>query len=223
MKNAFTLAEVLITLGIIGVVAALTMPSLIVKYEKQRTLTQLKKAYSEIAQAVKLSEIEYGNPVDWEYGTAFNGSSAQNFMNTYLVPHLNVVKNCGTATGCLPGDVYSLTGSKNPIYGDTAVDTARVMVNSGYTIGVTSGGEYVNLQITLNNHKDKLVMGKDIFFFVIYKGKGLVPHGYGNTREEIIEHSTMGCSKKINTGGAGMHCTGLIVADSWQITSEYPW
>ena len=43
---AFTLAEVLITLGIIGVVAAMTMPSLIVNYQKQQTVTRLKKSYN---------------------------------------------------------------------------------------------------------------------------------------------------------------------------------
>lgn len=50
MKKAFTLAEVLITLGIIGIVAAMTLPALIGKYQKNQTLTQLKKAYTEISQ-----------------------------------------------------------------------------------------------------------------------------------------------------------------------------
>ena len=52
MKKGFTLAEVLITLGIIGVVAALTMPTLMSNYRKHQTVTQLKKAYSEISQAI---------------------------------------------------------------------------------------------------------------------------------------------------------------------------
>ena len=48
MKKAFTLAEVLITLGIIGIVAAMTLPTLIGKYQKKQTVTQLKKAYRDI-------------------------------------------------------------------------------------------------------------------------------------------------------------------------------
>ncbi|MDR1327709.1 MAG: prepilin-type N-terminal cleavage/methylation domain-containing protein, partial [Heliobacteriaceae bacterium] len=60
-KYAFTLSEVLITLGIIGVVAALTMPSLITKYEKQVTVTRLKKFYSIHMQTLKMTEaIEEG-------------------------------------------------------------------------------------------------------------------------------------------------------------------
>lgn len=49
--KAFTLAEVLITLGIIGIVAAMTMPSLIAKYQKQVWVNQLKKSYSTLSQA----------------------------------------------------------------------------------------------------------------------------------------------------------------------------
>ena len=48
-KRAFTLAEVLITLGIIGVVAAMTMPSLISKYQKQAYVTGIKKGYSTLS------------------------------------------------------------------------------------------------------------------------------------------------------------------------------
>ena len=41
-RLAFTLAEVLVTLGIIGIIAALTMPALITKYQKKQTVAQLK-------------------------------------------------------------------------------------------------------------------------------------------------------------------------------------
>ena len=59
-KIAFTLAEVLITLGIIGVVAAMTMPALIGNYQKKQTVSALQKAYTTLAQAVKLSELSNG-------------------------------------------------------------------------------------------------------------------------------------------------------------------
>ena len=52
-KIAFTLAEVLITLGIIGVVASLTLPSVIQNYKKQVTVNQLKKAYSTLGQVAQ--------------------------------------------------------------------------------------------------------------------------------------------------------------------------
>lgn len=61
IKNGFTLAEVLITLGIIGVVAAITIPSLITQFKRTQMQTQFKKADSVVSQAIKstLYELEY--------------------------------------------------------------------------------------------------------------------------------------------------------------------
>ena len=62
---AFTLAEVLITLGIIGVVAALTIPVLTQNYKKRVVETRLQKFYSTINQVINLAEIDYGLREDW--------------------------------------------------------------------------------------------------------------------------------------------------------------
>ncbi len=53
--SGFTLAEVLITLGVIGLVAALTMPSLIAHYQKKVLVTQIKKAYSTLNEGFRQS------------------------------------------------------------------------------------------------------------------------------------------------------------------------
>ena len=58
---AFTLAEVLITLGIIGVVAAMTLPSLINNTEKQERREALKKAYSVLQQALLMYQKDNGD------------------------------------------------------------------------------------------------------------------------------------------------------------------
>ena len=60
IKPAFTLAEVLITLGIIGVVAAMTLPVLIQKHQKRVLEKQFIKAYSLISQAAKKAEADLG-------------------------------------------------------------------------------------------------------------------------------------------------------------------
>lgn len=52
MKNyGFTLAEVLVTLGIIGVVSAMTIPTLMQNHQKKTYVTQLHKVYNELQQA----------------------------------------------------------------------------------------------------------------------------------------------------------------------------
>ncbi|MBP3923664.1 type II secretion system protein [bacterium] len=65
VKHAFTLAEVLITLGIIGIVAAMTLPSLVQKYKEKQRVTQLKKAYSVLNQAFLMAVNDYGTPDEW--------------------------------------------------------------------------------------------------------------------------------------------------------------
>lgn len=52
---AFTLAEILVTLGILGIVMAMTMPSVIAEYQKKSTVTALKRNYSAIKSSYKLS------------------------------------------------------------------------------------------------------------------------------------------------------------------------
>lgn len=61
-KTAFTLAEVLITLGIIGIVAAMTLPALIQHYEKMVLKNQFKKSYSVFFNAVKLAQAKNEAP-----------------------------------------------------------------------------------------------------------------------------------------------------------------
>ena len=63
--KAFTLAEVLITLGIIGVVAAMTMPVLIQKHREQVAVTKVKKFYSTFSQAYLMAVQENGTLDNW--------------------------------------------------------------------------------------------------------------------------------------------------------------
>ena len=65
-KPAFTLAEVLITLGVVGVIAAMILPSLIEHYKEKQTIVALKKSYSILNQAFLMATQEYGPPTDWE-------------------------------------------------------------------------------------------------------------------------------------------------------------
>ena len=63
-KKAFTLAEVLITLTIIGVIAALTIPTLMKKYDEAATVSKVKKMYTTIANAVRVWQVENGCDTD---------------------------------------------------------------------------------------------------------------------------------------------------------------
>lgn len=72
-KNAFTLAEVLITLGIIGIVAAMTLPTLLNKTRNKELHTAFLKTYSELNQVAGLFKADYGISVS-EYTAQENDS-----------------------------------------------------------------------------------------------------------------------------------------------------
>ncbi|MDR1327395.1 MAG: type II secretion system GspH family protein [Heliobacteriaceae bacterium] len=102
MRKGFTLAEVLITLGIIGVVAALTMPSLIQNFKRKEVSVKLKKFHSMMSQAVLLAEIENGKTKEWDFSLS---SSA--FFEQYLKPYLKT-----TSTNYANDTMYFADGSK---------------------------------------------------------------------------------------------------------------
>lgn len=73
------MAEVLITLGIIGIIAAMTLPALIGKYQKKVTVERLKVAYSKVNEIVSNSEMENGEVNYWDYTM-----SNEDFFNLYI-------------------------------------------------------------------------------------------------------------------------------------------
>ena len=87
-KCAFTLAEVLITLGIIGVVVAITMPMLIGKYQKMVWYNQFKKAASQLENAVKMYEVDngcIGNILDCLGGRQLSTGDIVKYFKTSLI------------------------------------------------------------------------------------------------------------------------------------------
>ena len=96
-EKAFTLAEVLITLGIIGVVAALTLPSLISRYKKQVIATRLKQFASIWQQAIRMAEIENGETTTWDGFTPLNADAMLESYNKYLGKYITTVEVHKTA------------------------------------------------------------------------------------------------------------------------------
>lgn len=92
-KNAFTLAEVLIVIAIVGVVSAIILPTLINKINDIQYDTARQKALSTIGEAGRLIAIE---------GNMNNASNAEEFVKEYLSKKLKIVKLCnGSSTASL--------------------------------------------------------------------------------------------------------------------------
>lgn len=103
-KRAFTLAEVLITLGIIGVVAAMTLPTLLNKYQEVVTVNKVKKFYSTINNAFLRAVTEHGNVNTWGYedvGGWVSSKKNSEIIAKKVIPYLNVSKDCGFQPNCM--------------------------------------------------------------------------------------------------------------------------
>lgn len=86
-QKAFTLAEVLIILGIVGIVAAMTLPNLIGNYRKKIVETRLQRFYSVANNALKYSETENGSWDFWYFGT-----ETKKWYDTYLAKYWKTIK-----------------------------------------------------------------------------------------------------------------------------------
>lgn len=64
-KLAFTLAEVLIVVGIIGIIAELTIPALVADFQQKVLISQLKQTYSILTQAYSRALADNGEPKSW--------------------------------------------------------------------------------------------------------------------------------------------------------------
>ncbi len=113
-SKGFTLAEVLITLGIIGAVAAITIPSLMTAYNKHVIETKLFKIHSTVMQAVKMAQANNGGAIDLndvptEAGNVngFSRAKSKAVFDEYFAPvftsateyHPTVLRNVYSADG----------------------------------------------------------------------------------------------------------------------------
>ena len=96
-KNAFTLAEVLITIGIIGVVAAMTMPVLLTKYKDNEHAVRCKRTYSLITQAISKYQADSGTVGDVTGLFDVTKTSAEVLNN--FAKYFEVVKICNDYSG----------------------------------------------------------------------------------------------------------------------------
>ncbi len=97
-KKAFTLVETLITLVIIGVIAAMTIPTLISKYHEQETVTKLKKAQSILANAISMQKAK-GDEFESHTSYGFSADTLTNNLkglNCYTSPNLDICSEFGS-------------------------------------------------------------------------------------------------------------------------------
>lgn len=219
--KAFTLAETLITLGIIGIVATLTIPTLVENYQKEQAVSQLKKTFTELAQLVKQSELDNGNNSQWDWGSDY--STAQVSFDKYWAPYLKIAQRCTSYSNCgytssnpwklITGVTYTvpISSSSSSSVGSSVIlaDGTFIMVR---TLENTTSRK--DLFVDINGNKGPNIFSKDLFSFVLDPNKGLMPQCYNWLTSSANTNCISGDTKC---------CPTKIINDGWKIASDYPW
>lgn len=230
-EKAFTLAEVLITLGIIGVVSAMTIPNLMSSYNKHVVETKLKKTHSTILQAFKLMQAENGDfsfeslDYDDQDINGFSWQKSKDIFDKYLSKSFKVanVYPKGTAFNVYTPNGKYLGQSRYAVF---------YSLLDGTVLGFTKAGNYdgANFDIILNPQKKKLIAGKDVFYMDFrnddvgsYYYKPLFKSNYtNNNRKNFINY----CSSDVNYPAyystPWAFCTFLIIQNNFKIPADYP-
>ena len=207
-KMGFTLAEILVTIGIIGVVAAVSMPSLIANVQKNTYVTQFHKAYSDISNVM----VKYMS--DEKVESLKEAGLSNNSFSTFFNNYFNVVKKCDNFTDCFSDSYTYLDGAQLSLSG---TGYYSVLLESGAAIGLKSTSTpslpYV-LIIDVNGQKAPNRVARDLF--AIY----LTPDGkfYKNSAAHECGASFDKCR-----GGTGNYitcsrnCFAKIIKDNWEM------
>ena len=226
MKKGFTLAEVLITLGIIGVVAALTLPSLITNYRKKETVAQLKKVYSELSQAAQMSVVQNGDMKNWDYSL-----TGEEFFNTYLSNFIKMgsqkVEDAKKA-----GVVYIKASGEEEVSFTNLYDSGKIFTLASGSQIIMDTVRYSSIQtylVDLNGFKKPNRIGVDVFALTV------TPDGVQTFKwddgeslsvkrdREALHNGPSREGYQCNKNSRGMWCAAMIEKDGWEIKNDYPW
>lgn len=212
MKNeAFTLAEVLITIGIIGVVVAMTLPSLINNSQKKELEAGLKKNYSVIQQALMLYQAQNGEKLE---GNALENRE----LKTILIKYFDVLIDCGYGAGdqskaCVP--MYEIANQNykaayktynNQTMRLSLLDDGQFILKDGSAIFLENSVTSLScITVDVNGFiKNPNRWGHDLFTFQLMNDGRLLPMGAEGT---IYSDEATYCSYTSSNIYNGVGCT----------------
>lgn len=220
-KFAFTLSEVLITLGVIGVVAAMTLPTLIKNYQKMVWVSQLKKSYSVIEQGFQkiMADEEVDKLSDVSFFSMLNSDE-----DVYCYSPNSEIQNTGNCKPLFDGLRKYFIGSYKK-YGndmcflwnknicDPNSDDGVLVLNDGTLLNLNFDNISLNSEkliggiwVDINGQKKPNTYGRDIFYFYIGNNGKLIP--YGSKGQD---------GKCLNKDSDGTSCTARIIENGWKM------
>ena len=234
-KLGFTLAEVLITLGIIGVVAALTAPALVQNAGTAKVGPTLAKVVSTIETANEqlladenITDLSKVAPSREEYyeilSKYISGSSYDNDKGVTFTPTSQYYNGYYNTPSCLETE-----GHNYPFYFSENITLFMYISKVHVEKKGSFKGYYMDLYVDINgpNVKPNMI-GKDIFLFIVDKGGAVIPAGsktcqwlmgddayYENSDYGSSNKGEYACNKDVVTTGFG--CSGAIFDNNLKV------
>lgn len=219
-KPGFTLAETLITIVVVGIVAAVILPVMIQHYRRQVIINQLKKSYSILGQAINMAVKDYGNTDKWELQNSLSTVQGHiEYADKYIAPYLKVMKKSGGVSGwwnCTPNKQFPglycvSTTSKKGNYSGWVPYIFYLQDGSAVTVG---GWNSRVITVDVNGIKKPNVAGYDVFTFSISNNKLSAP--------QWKSADTWSCSKDSTHSYNGWACASRIIKNNWDFPDDYP-
>lgn len=241
IRRAFTLAEVIIVLGILGVIAEVTIPTLISNVQKQIYIVELQKAYSIFNQTLKQITSDTSCIGNLACTGFFAPSANDQTLGDQFVQYFKVAKNCGdfAVTGlssCFtstPNDTYDGKSKESGwIFGYNFITEDGIAfkitgrnnncndnysTNTTYNMTKTCGDLYVDLNGPLKGPNS---FGVDIFYFYITNGRGPLLYPVGGPDDALYGHWSKpdGTPQYCYSGETSARtCAGRIMEEGWSI------
>lgn len=218
--KAFTLAEVLVTLGIIGVVAALTMPTLMSHHKNQVTVSSLKRAISvlnngvtQMMAAENTDKFKYLKLYECNPTVVSHDGSTQTCLRPYFAKYFKIVKdNAGLSSSS--EEFYPYKSTKN-LKGNTNILVGMLGVTAYYCFISTDSILYCpftfaglgDALIDVNATKGPNQIGRDIFLLKRNADGVYVPKG-GDTWND--SSSSDYCNPET---GLGYGCAARVIQE----------
>ena len=228
-KVAFTLAEVLITLGVIGVVAALTLPALITNIQNKGYVEGLNKTYSVLQNVTNLIVNEEGQPSNWILNAySLRTNEPNKVVAQYYVSRMKVAKYCGflgneyrDESCVITNDNYDLKGNKAEytIGAGFLYDfTYPILLEDGSSVALkfrsnTGGGYFwgfpdITFIVDVNGKKKPNKVGRDIFFLYLNKDSSKI---YPFIKEKLDSDTPASYIDDCKPGGTGYSCAYKVI------------
>ena len=224
-QKAFTISEILITLGIIGVVAAITLPAVINNIRAYSYQSKLKKVYSNLQKAFVLMKADMGIE---NIGSYYANSNKNEFFTRYP-SYFHTIKTFPlhydgfTATNYTNNHTFyskETGGTCNPFPFNTNTKTYILKDGSSFNLIINSYRAYITVDLN-GPYKKPNRMGYDIFVFSISKSTDkIVPLKAKIYSNEAFQKLSSGdrvlsypCSKNLNYSLNGCGCAWYALND----------